>query len=354
MPTPWNEEELQRLFRQAPQFDLPPEVAKRHLEAIRHAPVPRRRKWWRYLADISGVAAVAALILFVIIPKGGEDWQTPAGEEQVQGGVPAPDFREGELLSWDMLPDAYQKLLPPPEAVSHPHAVASDFNGDGVWEFVVSYQESGETRLVFLTPDLGREPYAFFLSDLYEELRQFPVSRLFLADVTGDGGAELFIEQPVGASVGNQLLVFRYLEEEDPEGEKGVGFELLGLLACHRMEMGDYDQDGLPELALWNRDVGDIYAVEVWSYAGNAESDGGYFLPDVEAYPAYFPRVAQYYEKLAEEQPGMRLIWYYLADAYLKSGEEEKAREAVKRGLALEGEYPSDHQFDELLLQPLQ
>src|SRR5690606_35942118 len=112
MPTPWNEEELQRLFRQAPQFDLPPEVANRHLEAIRHAPVPRRRKWWRYLADISGVAAVVALILFVIIPKGGEDWQTPAGEEQVQGGVPAPDFREGELLSWDMLPDAYQKLLP--------------------------------------------------------------------------------------------------------------------------------------------------------------------------------------------------------------------------------------------------
>ncbi|MQL51339.1 tetratricopeptide repeat protein [Desulfofundulus thermobenzoicus] len=207
----------------------------------------------------------------------------------------------------------------------------ADLNGDGVTEIIAGYRISqGSVGVMVLQQ---REKWEKVWQ---EEGKGYNLERLQLADITGDGRDELLIGWTIGASAGDGLDIMSW---------QGDGLKRIATSGYHRLEVedlaGEFGQDGKQELAVWVRDTGDAFWVNVLRW------DGQKLAEAEDTYSAYFPRVVEYYRQRIKEGGPLspRFYWYYLADALVKVKDYQGALEAVEKGAALDnnGSPPDAH-----------
>ncbi|MEW5935854.1 MAG: hypothetical protein AB1816_19915, partial [Bacillota bacterium] len=156
------------------------------------------------------------------------------------------------------------------------------------------------------------------------------IERLQLADVLGEGKPQLLVGWDAGPSLGGRLEVLSWT---------GNGLESVALLGYHRLDVvdlsGTYARDGRCELAVWTKDTGDAYAVEVYRW------HEGRFVPAPDTYRTYYPTVVDYYAQRTREHPDVRAYWYYLALAQVRAQEARAALDSLVRARGLDG-HPAD------------
>ncbi|MDI6824336.1 MAG: hypothetical protein QME87_08275 [Bacillota bacterium] len=163
-----------------------------------------------------------------------------------------------------------------------------------------------------------------------EEQDGCSIERLQLADVLGEGKPQLLVGWDAGPSLGGRLEVLSWT---------GNGLASVAVLVYHRLDVvdlsGTYARDGRCELAVWTKDTGDAYPVEVYRWYE------GRFVPAPDTYGTYYPEVVDYYAQRTREHPDVRAYWYYLALAQVRAQEERAALDSLARARALNG-HPGD------------
>jgi tetratricopeptide (TPR) repeat protein len=195
--------------------------------------------------------------------------------------------------------------------------LAADLNRDGRPEVIAGYRVSqGGVGVMVLQK---KEKWGKVWQ---QEGKGYSLERLQAADITGDGQQEMLIGGTIGASAGNGLDILSWQDE---------ALQKIASLGYHRLEVedlaGEYGRDGKQELAVWSKDTGDAFSVEVLRW------DGQKLAPAEDVYAVYFPRVVEYYRKKTEEYPA-GLYWYYLADALTWVNDYQGALSAAEEGMA--------------------
>ena len=201
-----------------------------------------------------------------------------------------------------------------------------DLDGDGKDEYSALYRNNNGKYGVIVY----RQESEGFLK-LWQKEEEFPPSLLELADLNG-GGSELMVGWNFGAAIGSHIEIYSF---------KSGSADLLFSGMYHRFEQGDFDGDGINEFALWQRDFGDTYSIPVLKWNGTM------FTP-VEYLPGYYKKVVGYYQSLAPKASQNRSVQYYLAEAYLRSGEFNLALKTAAEGINLPQSHPSNADFQRL------
>ncbi|MGD6877621.1 IseA DL-endopeptidase inhibitor family protein [Bacillus infantis] len=222
-------------------------------------------------------------------------------------------------------------LAVPDRPVGGSSILEADFDGDGSPEAAVFYKLKG---------DPGK-PGTLVLKKVQKEwtLQEdikgigFDVGWGAAADVTGDGADELLLGWSIGASAGSTLNIFSFAEGS---------LKKIGQENYHELEMVRPEEGSFYSLAVWARDLADVYQVDMLSW------DGSRFTSDKELYPAYFPKVSQYYKARTAEVPDAAIYWYFLAEAQVKEGKPEEAIQSIEKGMNLNMIMPGYSKFSEL------
>lgn len=249
--------------------------------------------------------------------------------------IKEPDRKNIEKAIKQTLPDG-AKLVKPKHPKKTKKVQVVDVDGDGQLEALAVYVMKGQSKKPIAA--IFKQEQGLWKSIWTKEGTGYSLDYASFADVDGDGKPEILLGWTVGASAGNILEVYQWNDGQPA---------LLGNLAYHRIEVedmpGDGVKDGKSEIAVWTKDTGEAYAVEVYRW------ENGEFVPAPDVYAYYFPRVVEYYKVLVEQFPDSAVHWYYLADASLKSGSPEKAIHYAEKGKSLTTGYPTKKQFDELI-----
>ncbi|MBE4909602.1 hypothetical protein IMZ08_16235 [Bacillus luteolus] len=234
-----------------------------------------------------------------------------------------------------------QSFLPPGASLITPSQPTGgtaiqtiDINFDGIDEMVVSYKHKGTPGEVGVML-LMQKDKDWEIQWRTEGLG-YDISHASFADLTGDLMPELLIGWTIGASAGNNLDIYQW---KDKTLEKIAG------TAYHKLDVFTKDHDKQARLAVWQKDTGEAYSVDVLKY------DNGKLIADPASYPQYFPWVVDYYKDRLIEMPDAPFYWYYHADAHLKSLQYEEALDSIEKGMALPNGYPAKGEFEELKKQ---
>ncbi|MBS4205652.1 DL-endopeptidase inhibitor IseA family protein [Lederbergia citrea] len=209
--------------------------------------------------------------------------------------------------------------------------LCADLDGDGQDEAVVFYQSKNnadQVGLFILKKQNGKWEKVFA-----KKGSGYDVSWASASDLTGDGVKELLVGWKIGSSAGNVLDVYTW---------KQSGVEQLTKVNYHDLDMIEIENDPKTRLAVWKKDVNDIYNIDLLQW------NNGLLISDKKNYPAYFPEAVKYYQRRTEAVPDAAYYWYYLADAYLKANYPEQALLAVNKGMAHKMVVPSYNQFTDL------
>ena len=168
------------------------------------------------------------------------------------------------------------------------------------------------------------------------------VDWLGFADVTGNGKMEMLIGWTIGASAGNGLDVYEWDQDS---------FHKISSIGYHKLDLfhikNDDKEDPRVKMAVWQKDTGDAYNIEIYRWIG------GHLTTAQDAYPIYFTQVVDYYQQKVSEMPDAAFYWYYLADAQLKAERYTDVLETVEKGLQLNANYPEKEKFELLHAQAL-
>ena len=234
-----------------------------------------------------------------------------------------------------------QKFLPlgakllKPEGPSGVQAIqTADLDKDGKNELVVTYQlgnKPGKVGLMVLKEQQGH------WKKILEKKSVGPgISWTGFGDVDGDGAPELLVGWKLGASAGSYLDILSW---------KADSLSTLAQLGFHALEVENLlNKDGKVEIALWQKDTGDTYKVDVLRWDSKVNN----FVAALDAYPKYFPKVVDYYIQKVKQYPQAPFYWYYLADAQIKAGIPDKALSSIEKGSALKLNYPFPYQWETL------
>ena len=147
--------------------------------------------------------------------------------------------------------------------------------------------------------------------------RGYEVDAVQLLDLKGDRHKLLFFNQKYGVSAGSILDIYSFA---------GGKMQMLGQFANNKFEaVKAYDKTQL--FAVWERESGGAYNVELYAWNGDK------IAPAEKYYPEYFNQVADYDEKLYNQNSKLVLYAYYYADALRKAGDFKQAAEIA--GLAV-------------------
>lgn len=135
-----------------------------------------------------------------------------------------------------------------------------------------------------------------------------------LLDIRGNGKKMLFLNQKYGVSAGNILDIY---------GFDGTEMQMQEQFANHRFEAVKA-ADGTQLFAIWLRDSGEAYSVELYGWNGEKIASAEKY------YKQYFKQVAEYYKKLYDENKKSSVYAYYYADALCKTGDFKQASEIAQ------------------------
>ncbi|MCJ8009966.1 DL-endopeptidase inhibitor IseA family protein [Lederbergia wuyishanensis] len=252
--------------------------------------------------------------------------------------IQAPKLASATSLENESIQTIAKKYLPKGTTmltanapINRDSVLYADLNGDGREETIVFYQsknnpdqigmfvlemQKGEWKKVFAKKGLGYE-----------------VSWASSSDLTGDGKKDLLVGWKIGSSAGNVLEIYSWGDE---------GLKQLTKVNYHILESIQIQDEPNTRLAVWKKDVNDIYDIQLLKW------DNGSLIADEEHYPTYFPKAIDYYKSRIERVPDASYYWYHLADAQLKSNHPEQALKSIEKGMSLKTIVPSYNQFLEL------
>ncbi|MEH7445211.1 DL-endopeptidase inhibitor IseA family protein [Bacillus sp. JJ1122] len=215
----------------------------------------------------------------------------------------------------------------PDEPVGSDSIIQADFNNDGKIEIIAFYKSNLRAdqtgAFVLQKQDKKWTEVANFEGPGYE------VSWGSAEDLTGDGRPELLIAWKMGVSAGSVLDIYSWENQRFKKIAQQKFHELDLLIGVNH-----------PSLAIWQREMEDVYTVDVLKW----EEDS--FKPDKDLTPVYFRQVAHYYRQRTKEVPDAAFYWYYLADAYLKADKPEDAQLALDQGMQQSITTPSWNDFE--------
>lgn len=224
-------------------------------------------------------------------------------------------------------------LAVPNEPVGMNSVLQADLNNDGISEAIVFYKSNlnaDKVGAIVLQKD----------ETDWKEIRNikgtgYEISWGNVADLTGDGIPELLLGWKVGVSAGNVLDIYSWKQNR---------LEKLSQINYHELDLirPENENNHPYQLAVWKRDLADVYEVDVLKWKGLT------FSSEVELYPSYFLQVADYYQQRTTEAPDAPYYWYYLADSLVKAKKLEAALDAINKGLELNIVYPDRGEFEKL------
>lgn len=270
-----------------------------------------------------------ALSLIIILTGGCSSMPTPGATMKPPSvpetkGIEEQDYKQ-EVLNY--LP-AGAKL----EDVNNTSIFPVDVDGDLNPEYLATYRLDESRVGAFLLKKIGSD-YSMVWTDVG---KGYGFDTVKIADVTGDGLADILIGWTIGASAGNALDVFSW---------RNNTLQNIYRSSYHRMDVEDldgyYGRDGIDEVALWTKDTGDAFDVQVMRW--NERDKDFESAPDV--YQSYYPGVVQYYQDKVKEIPDARPYWYYLGVAQYRAGRYNDALKSVSSGLKAKNDYPNDSNF---------
>ncbi|MGI6128854.1 MAG: tetratricopeptide repeat protein [bacterium] len=258
---------------------------------------------------------VLTLLIIILLVSGCQNLPTMGSEP---GNEETKDLSQWKKAFQQYLPQGGFLIQPSQDGINltpPPLVQQADLDNDGVPELIAGYRVGEATvGVLVLKQENGH------WSKLWEGRGEGPgLTLLHLADITGNGTPELLVGWGLGSDAGNQLNIVTLHNE----------VRTLTELPYHRLDIinfpGDYGCDGKTKLAVWNQVNNNAYEVEVYRYAL------GKLFPAIDIYRDYFPKVVEYYEQQVLAMPDHSSLWYYLADAQLKSGRLEDALKSIAR-----------------------
>lgn len=224
--------------------------------------------------------------------------------------------------------------------------ITADLDGDKKSEIIAAYKLKGECYVVIIKNYKDVWCVAASIKG-----KGYDINYLNANKVEDKQTNNLIIGWQVGA-IWAELDIFQWTEK----GLKNILNEDIPYSKIQVKDMvGDNVKDGKAEIALWKKDTGKAYKVEVLRW------DGKKLVPALDVYRYYFKRVVSYYENRVKELPEAAFYWYYLADAQLKAEMPEKALRSVHMAMKLvmkfKYEYPSEDDLIKLerkILEKLQ
>jgi hypothetical protein len=223
------------------------------------------------------------------------------------------------------------ELSVPKGPVGAEPVIAGDLDGDGKQEVLVLYRSINNRNQVGAFV-LKKQKKAWEKVFAKRGLG-YDISWANAIDITGDGHDELLLGWQSGVSSGNLLEIYTW--------KKGK-LKVIAKMPYHQLEVIQFAGNAKTSIAVWNRDLADVYKIDLLTWAGKA------FVSDTAHYPSYFQKVIDYYKQRTTEVPDAAYYWYYLADAYLKANHSELALSAVNKGMNLKTVVPSQDHFEEL------
>lgn len=196
-----------------------------------------------------------------------------------------------------------------------------DFDRNGRPEILAAYQLGERSVGVLLLREKSGE-----WKEVWQEDVGYNLDHLELADITGDGRLDVLVGGSIGASAGNSLHIYSWQERGELREIARTGYHRLEVLDL----AGPYGFDGKAKLAVWSRDTGDTFVVDIlrWDGLGLEAAE--------DLYAAYFPTVVEYYTQKINETPAAAYYLYYLADAQVKVGDFKGAGLCCQRLAVIE------------------
>ncbi|MDF2591252.1 MAG: repeat-containing protein [Clostridia bacterium] len=234
------------------------------------------------------------------------------------------------------------KQFLPPEATllcldepNKRHAVISaDLDGDNTQEIAAAYRWHENNGIVVLKWFDG-----YWQPISYIDGKGYGITYFNAAPITGEKAQNLVIGWQLGA-IYSQLDILKWTNESFKSLlQNEINFSEIEVANISTKE----GMDKKFEIALWTHDTGDAYVVDVYQW--NGEELKSY----PEAYPNYFRKVADYYNKQVIKFPDAAFYWYYLADAQDKSEHYNKALKSIETAIKLNSPYPSIETLRNLL-----
>ncbi|MBD2867863.1 WG repeat-containing protein [Paenibacillus arenilitoris] len=178
--------------------------------------------------------------------------------------------------------------------------IAADIAGDRVPEVAAAYCLNGELYMQVLKCVDGA-----WAAKANARGSGCGVTLLAAAPVTRAGRNNLIVGWKTGEAR-SKLSVYEWTR-------KGLEDVAPADLSYTFLEAGDMPgaggRDGKAEIALWSRDAGDAYRIEVMRW------NKGAFMTAPDVYPFYFPGVVRYYERVMRGNPDLTAYGDLLTDA---------------------------------------
>lgn len=200
-----------------------------------------------------------------------------------------------------------------------------DLDLDGNLEAIIPYKLSDEYYLMVLKKYNEEWRNVFSIKG-----KGIGINYLDYIDFDGSGVKNIVVGWQEGA-IWSELNIFAWKAYGLKRIVKDLNYSILQIFSVPKTNRKDF--------AIWQHDTGEAYKIEVFGL----EEDNIFI--DKKFYKDYFKIVVNYYKKKVQQMPDAAFYWYYLADAQIKSGENEEALKSIEKGLSLNMEYPSKEAF---------
>ena len=254
------------------------------------------------------------------------NWEPSNKEIEIAIAVSQSAFAFNPQVTGGDAQVAIRELIPVKAKLISP-LLEADLDGDGIKETVAGYKtQQNRVGIIVVKKEEGT------YSKIWQKEGQhfFDLTDLSLKDFNKDGKAEIIVGWLEGVSAGSRLEIISWQDGQ---------FKPVYTNSYHRLEVDDFNGDGKPEIALWKKDTGDYYQVDIYSWNGS-----GLVLAN-QSCPGYFLKVVKYYQSLLRTNGENRILYYYLADAYQKAGQGAESIKAIKKGSKIAGNYPTRANF---------
>ncbi|WP_251861465.1 tetratricopeptide repeat protein [Clostridium sp. Marseille-Q2269] len=239
----------------------------------------------------------------------------------LKGPVPTPTNR---TVKTDSLEDKFpvgSTLIPINELGWDNDEIKIDLDYDGNDECLVPYTLDGCPYLGLLRMDDS----SYSLEDSFKG-EGYTIKDLIIKNMGEE--YHIFLGFKIDDNIG-KLHILTYRKGKLVKAFKDDGYYYS------KIYLKDLDFDGKEELILWTHDSYEAYNIHIYSIKEKG-------LKSTNKYDRfYYKEVIDYYTNLLEKDPDFSIYLYYLALAYMKSGDFKNAIAAVDKALEAEDPYPA-------------